>query len=64
VADNPVKLPGIEQMHNLYVYCDIVENVIVADITAPLLHIVKITGDLRKMMMHTIINTLLFVPVQ
>jgi len=49
VADNPVKLPGIEQMHNLlYVYCDIVENVIVGDVTAPLLHIVEITGTLEK----------------
>ena len=64
MADNPPHLPGIEQMHNLYVYCDILENVIVGDSSAPLLRIVEITRDLRRTMVHTMINTPLFVPVQ
>jgi len=61
LADNLPKIPGLEQLHNLYVYTDIVENVIVSDVTAPLLRIVDITRDIRRMMMHTIINIPLFV---
>jgi len=64
VAENFATLPGIEQMHNIYVYCDILENVIVGDSTAPLLRIVKITKDIRNLMMHTVINTPLFVSIQ
>jgi len=64
LADTASNLPGIEELHNLHVYCDIVENVIVGDVTAPLLCIVEITRDLRRVMMHTIIYTPLFVPIQ
>jgi len=64
VAENFARIPGIEQMHNLYVYCDILENVIVGDSSAPLLRIVELTKDIRDLMMHTMINSPLFVPVQ
>ena len=64
MADNAPHLPGMEQMHNLYVYCDILENVIVGDSSAPLLRIVELTKDIRDLMMHTVINTPLFVSIQ
>jgi len=64
MADVAPTIPGIEQMHNLYVYCDILENVIVGDSSAPLLRIVEVTRDIRRTMIHTIINTPLFAPVQ
>jgi len=64
VVNTPTTIPGTEQMHNIDVYCDIVENVIVSDVTTPLLRIIDITRNLRSMMMHTIINTPLFVPIQ
>jgi len=63
-AEKPPKLPGIDQIHNLYVYCDIVENVIVGDSSTPLLRIVEVTRDESRTRIHTMINTPLFVPIQ
>jgi len=63
-AEKPPKLPGIDQIRNLYVYCDIVENIIVGDSSTPLLRIVEVTRDESRTRIHTIINTPLFVPVQ
>jgi len=63
-ADNPPKLPGIDLLHNLYVYCDIVENVIVGDSSTPLLRIVEVTRDETRTRIHTVINTPLFVPIR
>ena len=53
LADKAPTLPGIKQMHNLYVYCDIVENVIVGDSSAPLLRIVEVTRDIRSCLLYT-----------
>ena len=64
LATAPMTLPRPMEVHNLYVYCDILENIIVGDFTAPLLHIVKVRLDSRKAIMHTIVNTPLFVAVQ
>jgi len=63
-AEKPPKLPGIDQMHNLYVYCDIAEPVIVGDTSSPLLHIVEVTRYKTRTKIHTTINTPLFVPIQ
>ena len=57
LAEKPPKLPGIDQIHNLYVYCDILENVIVGDSSSPLLHIVEVTRDESRTRIHTTINT-------
>jgi len=64
VAEKPPKLPGIDQIHNLYVYCDIVEPVIVGDTSTSLLRIVEVTRDESRTRIHTVINTPLFVPIQ
>ena len=49
----------------MFVYCDIVEHVIVGDFFAPLLRIVHISlADPRSTIMHTEVNMPLFVPVQ
>ena len=61
-AHSAPKLPGV--IHNLYIYCDIVDDVIVGDTFAPLLRIVEATRDEEKTKIHTVINTPLFVPVQ
>jgi len=63
-AANAMTLPRQLKIHNLYVYCDILENVIVGDYTAPLLRIVEVGVDSKKALTHTIINSPLFVPIQ
>ena len=40
MATGPMKIPAV-QIPNLYVYCNILEHVIVGDATAPLLRIVN-----------------------
>ena len=64
MARDFISLPRAGAINVLYVYCDILENVIVGDSTAPLLRIVDVRLNLRKAIMHTIINTTLFVPIQ
>jgi len=59
-----MRLPAAKPINILYVYCDILENVIVGDVTAPLLRIVEVRLNLKRAIMHTIINTPLFVPIQ
>ena len=51
------------ETYKLYIYCDIAENVIIGDIRAPLLGIVKIYLHARRALMYMIINMPLFVPV-
>jgi len=63
-AEKPPKSPGIDQIHNLYVYCDIAVPVIVGDTSTPLLRIVEVTRDESRTRIHTAINTPLFVPIQ
>jgi len=59
-----MNLPHPVESYKLYIYCNIAENVIVGEITAPLLRIVEIKLYARRAVMHTIIYTPLFVPVQ
>jgi len=59
-----MRLPAAKPINILYVYCDILENVILCDVTAPLLRIVAVRLNLKKAIMHTIINMPLFVPNQ
>jgi len=47
----------------LYVYCDVLEHVVVGDIMAPLLRIVNMEVT-RSHAVHHIMNPPLFVPVQ
>jgi len=64
MPDGYMIMPPVGNIH-MFVYCDVVEHVIVGDFAAPLLHIVQISmGDPRSAIMHTEVNTPLFVPVQ
>jgi len=63
-AANVMSLPRQLKVHNLYVYCGILERVIVGNFTAPLLRIVEVGVDSKKALTHTIINSPLFVPIQ
>ena len=51
------------QVTTLYAYCDILEHVIVGDVTAPMLRVVDMKLTPKKSKVHTIMNTPLFVPV-
>ena len=63
--DGYMIMPPVGNIRNMFVYCDVVEHVIVGDFTAPLLRIVQISmADPRTAIMHTEVNTPLFVPVQ
>jgi len=65
VADGYMIMPPAGNIRNMFIYCDVVEHVIVGDVTAPLLRIVQISmADLRSAIMHMEANTPLFVPVQ
>ena len=64
IANTVMSLPPRQQISTLYVYCDILEHVIVGDVTAPLLRVVDVKINTKKLKMHTIMNTPLFVPVQ
>jgi len=59
-----MKVPMIHDMSNLYVYCDIVEHVVVGEVTAPLLCIVDIKPNAKRARMHTIMDTPILVPMQ
>jgi len=63
-ASGEMYVPSQAQITTLYVYCNILEHVIVGDVTAPLLRIVEGLINQKKTRMHEILNTPLFVPVQ
>jgi len=65
VAEGYMNMLPVGNIRNMFVYCDVVEHVIVGDVTAPLLRIVHISlVDPRSAIMYTEVNTPLFVPVQ
>ena len=64
LAERSMTLPPSEQISTLYVYCNILDNVIVGDVTAPLLRVVEVKVHAKKTRMHTIMHTPLFVPLQ
>ena len=52
---------------NVYVYCDLLEHVMVVDIKVPLLHIVNRKTDVSRVddtVEHTAFNTIQYVPLQ
>jgi len=52
---------------NVYVYCDLLEHVMVGDIKAPLLRIVNRTTDVARIddiVEHTAFNPIQYVPLQ
>ena len=51
------------RIHSVYIYCDVLEYVPVADTKAPLLHIVD-TDDKSIGNVHWVLNPLLYVPLQ
>jgi len=64
VAGLPMTLPSRENVTTLFVYCDILQHVVVGDTTAPLLRVVDMRRLSGKPKMHTINDTPLFVPIQ
>jgi len=64
IAERSMTLPPSQQISTLYVYCNILENAIIGDVTAPLLRVVEVKVHAKKYRMHTIMHTPLFVPVQ
>ena len=64
LASGQMTLPPRMQVTTLYAYCDILEHVIVGDVTAPMLRVVDMKLTPKKSKVHTIMNTPLFVPVQ
>jgi len=63
-APTPIDIPFQAQITTLYVYCNILEHVIVGDKTAPLLRVVEGQINEKKTRMHDLLNAPLFVPVQ
>ena len=57
-------LPPREDVTTMFVYCDILQHVVVGDTTAPLLRVVDMTKYSAKPKMHTINDMPLFVPIQ
>ena len=51
-------------MPSMFVYCDILQHVVIGDSTAPLLRVIDMRKYSRKPRMHTINDTPLFVPIQ
>jgi len=63
-APNPTSL-NVEDIYSMYVYCDLLEHVVVGDTKAPLLRIVnKQPRSLTRRYMHKIFNPVLYVPLQ
>jgi len=63
-ATGEMNVPSHAQITTLYVYCNILEHVIVGDTTAPLLRVVEGQINQKKTRMHYLLNIPLFVPVQ
>lgn len=49
--------------YSLYIYCDIVENVVVGDVKVPLLRVVNINGK-EGLTVSRLFNTVQYVPIQ
>jgi len=64
LARSQMILPPREDVTTMFVYCDILQHVVVGDITAPLLRVVDMRKYSAKPKMHTINDTPLFVPIQ
>jgi len=64
VATSQMILPLKENVYTMFVYCDILQHVVVGDTMAPLLRVVDMKRHSGKPKMHTINNTPLFVPIQ
>jgi len=62
-AGSPMTLPARENVTTMFVYCDILQHVVVGDTTAPLLRVVDMKKYSGKTKMHTINDTPLFVPI-
>ena len=63
-AGSSMTLPERENVTTMFVYCDILQHVVVGDTTAPLLRVVDMKKYSGKPKMHTINDTPLFVPIQ
>ena len=48
--------------YSLYVYCDVVEHVLIGDIKAPLLHTINVNGK-KESMVNRIFQTVQYIPV-
>lgn len=64
LASSQMILPPRENVTTMFVYCDILQHVVVGDTTAPLLRVVDMRKHSGKQKMHTINDTPLFVPIQ
>jgi len=62
VAEHPVST--YENLHLVYVYCDLLEQVLVGDTKAPLLRIIDRTSPDKSNVTHVTFNPLLYVPLQ
>ena len=62
-APRPTTL-DVQDIFSVYVYCDLLEHIVVGDTKAPLLRIVDKPQMLRRSYMHTIFNPILYVPLQ
>ena len=62
VAEHPVSI--YENLHLVYVYCDLLEQVLVGDTKAPLLRIIDRTSPEKSNVMHVASNPVQYVPLQ
>ena len=54
----------VKTVETLFVYCDMLEHLVVADVMAPLLRIVDMKHATENGRMHKILNPPLYVPLQ
>ena len=54
----------LKTVETLFVYCDVLEHVVVGDVMAPLLRIVDMKHATENGRMHKILNPPLYVPLQ
>ena len=55
---------AVKTVETLFVYCDVLEHVVVGDVMAPLLRIVDMKHATENGRMHKILNPPLYVPLQ
>ena len=63
VAENKCDING-ETVHTLFIYCDILQHVVVGDVMAPLLRMVDMKRKQSHGKMHETPHALLYVPLQ
>jgi len=63
-AQAEMKLPPRMMITTLYVYCDVLEHIVVGDIHAPLLRVIDMRPNSRLEKMHKTFVSPLFVPLQ